>query len=468
MATYQKRPGITTVFVMANSLPDFGKPIYGSEIAQSLIDVVGRENVDTVQKINGVWRLSVNNPKARLEILRRGFTVRNHSVSVLNENPYLIGGEETIQIIISNIPSSVADEEIKHSLRMEGLKIGTKFRYEQYRDNDKKMISVKTGRRFINIAPPQKPLPKKITVANIFIGFVTRFEKKEDLGKDQGVVGANPPHAKVSDPIPSSLSSGEASSNPDPQASALAEVWKNAKKPFASSNADGPPPIAQLEENVFSKLSNGENNDDLQEDEGEKNENRVYDITTDVDYDDDDTAGDKGESVDPSREISDAKTDEGIQAGDQGESLGPVSVPPTDDESLDKASVSDSVVSQSDKQNIKTTNTSVQMTLFNEKLIDETFDRLTGRPRTKTLGSGRTRSRKSSKSTTRTRNATRSTTPKRRGSDDANASANKKGKIDNNYQEGQSKALVKENVSDQTKAGSSPTMTPDWFGPLDT
>ena len=50
MAAYQKRPGISTVFVMANSLPDFGKPIYGSEIAESLIDVVGRENVDTVQK----------------------------------------------------------------------------------------------------------------------------------------------------------------------------------------------------------------------------------------------------------------------------------------------------------------------------------------------------------------------------------------------------------------------------------
>ena len=465
MAAYQKRPGISTVFVMANSLPDFGKPIYGSEIAESLIDVVGRENVDTVQKINGVWRLSVNNPKARLEILRRGFTVRNHSVSVLNENPYLIGGEETIQIIISNIPSSVADEEIKHSLRMEGLKIGTRFRYEQYRDSNKKMISVKTGRRFINIAPPQKPLPKKITVANIFIGFVTRFEKKEDLVKDQGGVGAHPPSAKVSDPIPSS--SGQASSNPDPQASALAEVWTNAKKPHASRNMEGPNPIARTEENMFSSLRHEENDADLQEDEGEKNGDKLYDMPTDVDDDDeDDTAGDKGESVDPAREVSVDITDEGLQAGVQGESLGPANVPPTNDEGLDKASVSESVVSQNDTQTIRSTTSSVQMTLFNEKLIDETFDRLTGRPRTKSTGSGKPRRRKTSKSTTRS--ATRSTTPKRRGSDGAKASANKKGKIDDNYQEGQSKALVKGNVSDQTEADASQIMTPDWFGPLDT
>ena len=45
---------------MANSLPDFGKPIYGSEIAKSLIDVVGRENVDTVQTFNEVWRLKLD------------------------------------------------------------------------------------------------------------------------------------------------------------------------------------------------------------------------------------------------------------------------------------------------------------------------------------------------------------------------------------------------------------------------
>ena len=433
MASYQKRPGISTVFVRASTLPTFGNPVYGTELSMSLIEVVGRENVDTVQKINGVWRLSVKNPKSRMEVLRREITVRKHSISVSNENPLLMDGEETVRIIISNIPSSVADEEIRNALILKGLKLGKSLRHEMYRDYENHLMSVKTGRRIVHIAPPKDPLPKSITVANIFIGYITQPKERKETDENHiSNPGSKTTPNKDPQPTPGHdqgskpKTQGESEELPgvegivpviEPQeGSEILDAGAPAMVATASLSVPPTPTIAIS--NRFNTLAPGS------EDKEEEDDKKKYDASTDE--------------------------DEGSQAGDEGESLGPAS---------DAVSESVSVnVSETEVDSpVSVTDSSVQLTLFGDR----------ARPRTRSAHTKK--GKKSSKSKSRTSARSNTPTPKRKGSVDAKTSHSKNRKVEK--RESQVDAISSDQVQGavtvETQASPSQSMTPDWFGSPD-
>ena len=162
-----------TVFVRHKNLPvSNDEPIYGYEICKALEKAIGGPQIDGAMKYNGVWRLQTKDMASRATLLLKGFSLRGCSIQASSKSPDLIDGRESTSLTISNIPFSVADEEIKKSLIAHKIKLGGELRWECYRDDNKNLTSYKTGRRFVKIAMPESPLPHSIEVARNFTAYL--------------------------------------------------------------------------------------------------------------------------------------------------------------------------------------------------------------------------------------------------------------------------------------------------------
>ena len=199
--------GVSTLFVSANALPavtstDF---IGGLEICRAMEKVVGVGNVDGSIRISGLWRLQVKNEKSRTVLLTQGISIRGLNITVLSKNPYLVDNQESVKLIIGNLPFSISNEEIKLSLISNGAKAVSTIKWEHYRelkdpsDPDKipGLTSFKTGRRFCYIAKPSTPLPANLKVANNFTAYLYYKGQKEALAAVKAAADAAAHRAKV-------------------------------------------------------------------------------------------------------------------------------------------------------------------------------------------------------------------------------------------------------------------------------
>ena len=179
-----------TIFIPKNHIPEFGAPVYGLEIYKAIEIVTGKcDKSECVQKIGGMWRVTLKDNLSRSALLTKGLNIRGHSVTVLGKNPFLSAdGEETIRLKINNMPYSVSNETIKAKLRSIGVEVCSEMEWELYKD-DKKLTSCKTGSRFIKIAPPKVTVPKSIKIADKFIAYLS-YKGQDEAG------------AKASTPVP--------------------------------------------------------------------------------------------------------------------------------------------------------------------------------------------------------------------------------------------------------------------------
>ena len=164
------------LFIVAKHLPtDENGEIYGLELKRAMEDVIGkRSHIECIQKVNGLWRLILWEKRHRDLLLQTGLNIRGFTVTHHNRNPYLgKNGEEQVRLIISNVPYSIASEEIIKSLDSIGVTVNANdIQWENYRDEERNMLGTKTGRRFIFIDPPTTPLPTKMQVAGKTIAYL--------------------------------------------------------------------------------------------------------------------------------------------------------------------------------------------------------------------------------------------------------------------------------------------------------
>ena len=158
-----------TVFIPSKNLPpDLKGPLYkvGNYICEAMADIISCELVDGAQLYNGTWRLQTKDYASRAALLTHGLDLLGHSVQCLSKCPYMVDGQETHKLIIGNIPFSVPEDDIKKALTDLGVKLGGEMHWECYRDRSKNQTSFKSGRRFIYIVHPKKPLPRSMNVGN--------------------------------------------------------------------------------------------------------------------------------------------------------------------------------------------------------------------------------------------------------------------------------------------------------------
>ena len=181
----------------------------GFELCEAMTQVrnVKYSDIEGTMKISGLWRLCLkpgpNAQLARASILANGLDLRGHMIPVLSENPFLINGQESNRLVISNLPFSVSNDAVKGALVDLGLQLGSsEVKWEMYKDSNKKMTGFKNGKRVIHIAPPAQPLPNKIKVAGMFDAFLSYrgpLPKNDILLKQQASVRNQPGYSSDSD-----------------------------------------------------------------------------------------------------------------------------------------------------------------------------------------------------------------------------------------------------------------------------
>lgn len=138
----------------------------GYRLSKSCEASTGPDGIDGVQWLNGLVRVYPKTKKARDLLLMKGVTHNKIHVPVIGTNPNIVDGDvETVKLIIGQIPLSLANSEIEKALaQMNEVIIKSKLFYEHYRDDDGKLTSYKSGRRFVYIVKPNNPLPQSIQI----------------------------------------------------------------------------------------------------------------------------------------------------------------------------------------------------------------------------------------------------------------------------------------------------------------
>ena len=179
---------VLPIFIKPYELPSEDGRVYGLEIKRAIEVVLGPDRkIECVQKCNGFWRIILWSVQDRNTLLQAGLTIRGLVIPLYGSNPNNINGKESVRLYISNVYYSIADEEVKKALRGIGLVLGGEIKYENYKDENRKTLETKTGRRFVMIAEPTSPLPDYVRIAGLTNGFLTilRFKDQNNDNSDR-------------------------------------------------------------------------------------------------------------------------------------------------------------------------------------------------------------------------------------------------------------------------------------------
>ena len=176
---------IPPVFVKKD-LPQAGDRFFSTaDICGAAERAVGFQQIDGAQQIGGLWRIYPMSVESRHKLLIEGFTLRGVKVTVSSQNPFLVkrtDGSETemrpTKLIIGGVPYSGSDSEILESLKALNLTIMSDLAYELDRDRDGKLTRWKTGRRFLYVDCPPKPLGRTLKIGR-FEATLYHREQKE-------------------------------------------------------------------------------------------------------------------------------------------------------------------------------------------------------------------------------------------------------------------------------------------------
>ena len=139
------------------------------DLCKDIWKVIQREELEGVQRIGGLWRIYITTEPARIKLLSEGFSYKGLSVSIYEQNPFRRAEENidpskrTTKVTVSNLPLSIANEEIKIMLVRLGCKLETEVEYEFIRDDDRKLTSIKNGNRSVLVESDylqNNPLPR--------------------------------------------------------------------------------------------------------------------------------------------------------------------------------------------------------------------------------------------------------------------------------------------------------------------
>ena len=197
-STVKKKITQLPLFIVAKNLPyDDNGEVYGLELKRAMEEVIGkRADIECIQKVNGLWRLILWEKKHRDMLLQTGLNIRGYTVTLHSRNPFLgKNGEDKVRLIISNVPYSIANEEILKSLGSIGVAVeANDILWENYRDENQGMLKTKTGRRCVFIEPPITPLPTSMKVAGISIAYLNY----KGMQKATKKIGFRPRHSSES------------------------------------------------------------------------------------------------------------------------------------------------------------------------------------------------------------------------------------------------------------------------------
>ena len=163
-------------------------PIDGLKLCIAGERVSGKGTIVGAQKMGKIFRIYPKTSSAREALIIHGIEYNSTHLSVLTNNPFIDSGRTSVRAIIGNVPLSVSNTEIYDSFSaIEGVQTRSKLYYEGYRNEDKTLTSFKTGRRFIYIDTPKKPLPRFFQVGS-WRATLYHYGQKEKLIPSEDII----------------------------------------------------------------------------------------------------------------------------------------------------------------------------------------------------------------------------------------------------------------------------------------
>ena len=147
--------------------------------------VSGTETILGAQEIRGLWRVYPLTRTARNKLLIENLTLRQKTVLVYDKNPFIVrggNGEEVpvTKVWISDIPISVDEKDIETALDRIRCVLRSSLINEKIRNKDGKLTRFLTGRRFVFVNIPERPLERTVKIG----GFTARLYHKEQPRAD--------------------------------------------------------------------------------------------------------------------------------------------------------------------------------------------------------------------------------------------------------------------------------------------
>lgn len=131
---------VQPVFLKDRDIPNGQQNrVTGLELCLAAERTAGHSTVVGAQLIRNLWRIYPATKQARNELLIRGMSVRNSVLQLSDMNPYILRegtGEEkpATKVWVADIPMSVANSEIEHSLLKVGCELRSDIKQERYRE----------------------------------------------------------------------------------------------------------------------------------------------------------------------------------------------------------------------------------------------------------------------------------------------------------------------------------------------
>ena len=144
--------------IPVNSNRDFAPT--QEEFYKFLAKAVPKSDIKGIQRIGGLWRIYIDKRDLRVKLIMNGLGVRGVNVAVYDANPFVADGDEnTVKVLVKDIPLSVHNSVITDELEKQKCKIRGKVVYQRLRV-DGLLTDCLTGDRMIYIERPSFSLPR--------------------------------------------------------------------------------------------------------------------------------------------------------------------------------------------------------------------------------------------------------------------------------------------------------------------
>lgn len=160
--------GPKPVFIQIRDIPKGAAPITGEQLYICLNKIVPTEEITGVQRIGALWRVYLNSHDSRVKLISKGLEIRGVTVPVYDTNPFTQAKNEHLtRVTIKDVPLSVNDELISQTLARMKCQIRGEIMRQKLRVNGQ-LTSCLNGDRACYIEPPSQPLPRQVTIGNMF------------------------------------------------------------------------------------------------------------------------------------------------------------------------------------------------------------------------------------------------------------------------------------------------------------
>ena len=162
---------VELVYVIGRDIPsaDYDFRYTPLDICEAVENLTGKDTVEGCINSKGLLRLQPKTRTARNLILTTGLKLYGTSITVYDKNPFMRregATQETpsTRLVIGDIPFTLANSEIESALKRVGCELLSSVMDEKVKYRDGRLSKFKTGRRFLFIAVPSKPLEKNLTI----------------------------------------------------------------------------------------------------------------------------------------------------------------------------------------------------------------------------------------------------------------------------------------------------------------